>query len=69
MVDDYTLDKVLDKVKRIGIKELGDARILIDKDDKFSYNINLKNDVILMRCVIEVLIIFIHNCFRRSIVR
>ena len=53
MVDDYTLDKVLDKVKRIGIKELGDTRILIDKDDKFSYDINLKNAVILMRCVIE----------------
>ena len=53
MLDDYTLDKVLDKVKRIGIKELGDTRILIDKDDKFSYDINLKNAVILMRCVIE----------------
>ena len=53
MVDDYTLDKVLDKVKRIGIKELGDTRILIDKDEKFSYDINLKNDVILMRSVIE----------------
>ena len=53
MVDDYTLDKILDKVKRIGIKELGDTRILIDKDDKFSYDINLKNDVILMRSVIE----------------
>ena len=53
MVDDYTLDKVLDKVKRIGIKELGDTRILIDKDDQFSYDINLKNAVILMRCVIE----------------
>ena len=53
MVDDYTLDKVLDKIKRIGIKELGDTRILIDKDDKFSYDINLKNAVILMRCVIE----------------
>ena len=53
MVDDYTLDKILDKVKRIGIKELGDTRILIDKDDKFSYDINLKNAVILMRCVIE----------------
>ena len=53
MVDDYTLDKVLDKVERIGIKELGDTRILIDKDDKFSYDINLKNAVILMRCVIE----------------
>ena len=53
MLDDYTLDKVLDKVKRIGIKELGDTRILIDKDDKFSYDINLKNAVILMRCVVE----------------
>ena len=53
MVDDYTLDKVLDKIKRIGIKELGDTRILIDKDEKFSYDINLKNDVILMRSVIE----------------
>ena len=53
MVDDYTLDKILDKVKRIGIKELGDTRILIDKDEKFSCDINLKNDVILMRSVIE----------------
>ena len=53
MLDDYTLDKVLDKVKRTGIKELGDTRILIDKDDEFSYNINLKNAVILMRCVVE----------------
>ena len=34
MVDDYTLDKVLDKIKRIDIEKLDDTKILIETDDK-----------------------------------
>ena len=34
MVDDYTLDKVLDKIKRLDIEKLDDTKILIDTDDK-----------------------------------
>ena len=41
MVDDYMLNKVLDKIK-----------ILIDADDKLP-DITLKNVVILMTCVIK----------------
>ena len=48
MVDDYTLDKVLDKIKRIGIEKLDNIRILIDTDDKLPDNITLKNAAILM---------------------
>ena len=33
-VDDYTLDKVLDKIKSLGIEKLDDSRILIDTDYK-----------------------------------
>ena len=31
MVDDYTLDKVFNKIKRIGIEKFDDIKILIDK--------------------------------------
>ena len=34
MVDDYTLDKVLDKIKRIDIEKLDDTKILTETDDK-----------------------------------
>ena len=35
MVDDYMLDKVLDKIKEvIGIERFDDAKVLIDTDDK-----------------------------------
>ena len=34
MVDDYTLDQVLDKIKRIGIKKHDKIKILPDADDK-----------------------------------
>ena len=47
MVGDYTLDKVLDKIKRIGLKKRNNIRILIDTDDK------LPDDVTLMTCVIK----------------
>ena len=50
MADDYTLDKVLDKFKKIDIEKLDDIRILIDTDDKWPNDITLKN-VILMTCL------------------
>ena len=53
MVEDHTLNIVLDKIKRIGIEKLEDTEILIDIDDEFPDDITLKNAVILMRCVIK----------------
>ena len=53
MVEDHTLNIVLDKIKRIGIGKLEDTKILIDIDDEFPDDITLKNAVILMRCVIK----------------
>ena len=47
MVGDYTLDKVLDKIKRICIKKLNSIKILIDTDDK------LPDDVTLMIFIIK----------------
>ena len=44
IVDDYTLDKVLDKIKKISIKKL---------DDKLQDDITLKNPVISMTCIIK----------------
>ena len=38
MVENYTQDKVLDKIKRIGIKKIEDVRILIITDDKLTFN-------------------------------
>ena len=53
MVEDHTLNIVLDKIKRKGIEKLEDTEILIDIDDEFPDDITLKNAVILMRCVIK----------------
>ena len=53
IVDDYTLDKVLDKIERIGMINLEDNKIMISTDDKFSDDITLKNSVMLMTCVIN----------------
>ena len=44
MVDDYTLDKVLDKIKRIDTEKLDDTKVLIDTDHK------LPNDITLQKC-------------------
>ena len=44
MVDDCTLDKVLDKIKRIGIEKFGCIKIFIDSNDK------LPDDVTLRKC-------------------
>ena len=52
--DDYVLDKLLDKIKKIiGIEKLGDTKILSDSDDKLPADITFKNVVILMICVIK----------------
>ena len=54
MVDDYMLDKVLDKIKEIiGIEKFDGTKILIYADDKFADDITLKNVMILMACVIK----------------
>ena len=53
MVDDYTLAKVLDKIKRISVEKLDNTRILLNTDDKLPDDITLKNAVILMTCVIK----------------
>ena len=43
MVDDYMLDKVLNKIKEIiGIKNFDDTKILMDADDKLPDDITLK---------------------------
>ena len=53
MVDDYMLNKVLDKIKEIiSIEKFHDTKILIDADDKLLDDIPLKNVVILMTCVV-----------------
>ena len=54
MVDDYVLDKVLDKIKKvIGIEHFDNNKILIDTDDKLIDNITSKNFVVLMTCAIK----------------
>ena len=52
--DNYVLDKVLDKIKKIiGIEKFGHTKILSDSDDKLPDDITFKNVVILMICVIK----------------
>ena len=53
MVHDYTLVKVLGKIKGIGIEKLDDNKILIDTDDKLPDDITFKNAVILMAFIIK----------------
>ena len=53
MMDDYVLDKVLDKNKEIkGIDKFDNAKILSDTDDKQQNYITLKNVEILITCII-----------------
>ena len=52
MVDDYTIDKLSDKIKRIDNENLDDTRILIDTDDELP-NDTLKSSMTLMTCVIK----------------
>ena len=54
MLNDYMLDKVLNKLKKtIGIVELDDTKILIDADNKWPDYITLRNVIILMTCITE----------------
>ena len=53
MVDDFTLNTVLDRIKRIDIEELDDTRILIDGDNKLPDDTTLQNDVIVMTGVFK----------------
>ena len=39
MVDDYTLDNVLDKIEKIDTEKLDDIKILIDTDDELPLDI------------------------------
>ena len=56
MINYYMLDKVLDKIKEIaGIIKFDDTKILIEKGDKLSDYISLKDDAILIRCVKKIL--------------
>ena len=53
MVDDYMINKVLDKIQAIiGMYKFDDTKILNDTVDELSDNITLKNVVILMTHVI-----------------
>ena len=52
IIDDYMLDKVLDKIKEIiGMKKFDNSKILIDTDDKSPDDNTFKIVVIFMTCV------------------
>ena len=54
MVDHYTLDKLLDKIKKIiGTEKFDNTKILIETDDKFPDDITLNNVVILTTSVVR----------------
>ena len=54
MVDDYMLDKVLNKIKIIiGIEKFDGTKMLIEADDKLPDDVTLKNVVILTAFVIK----------------
>ena len=53
MFDDYTLDKVLQKIKRIETEKPDGTKILTDTVDKFPNYILLKNAIIWRTCVIK----------------
>ena len=54
MVNDYMLDKILDKIKEIiSIVKCDDTNILINTNDKLPGYITLKNVVILITCAIK----------------
>ena len=54
MVDDYMLERVLDKITEIiGIENFDNTKILIDTNDQLPQDITWKNVVILMTCIIN----------------
>ena len=53
IVDNYMLQKLLEKIKEIiGIDQFDDTKVLIETDVKLPDGITFKNVVILMKCVI-----------------
>ena len=70
IVNDYTLDKVLDKIKKAtGIAQFDDNKILIDTDDNLRDFNTLKNVVMTATSVIKGdTKILSKYVFRRSIV-
>ena len=54
VVDDYMPSKILHQIKEIiDTEKIDDTKILIDTDNNLPDDINLKNAVILMACVIK----------------
>ena len=54
MVDDYMLERVLDKITEIiGIEYFDNTKILIDTNDQLPQDTTWKNVVILMTCIIN----------------
>ena len=54
MVDDYMLDKALDKIKGIiGIEKIDGTKILIETDDKLPNDISLKAVALLLTWLIK----------------
>ena len=53
MVHDYTVDKALDKIKRIRIEKRDDIKVLIDADDELLANVTSKTAVKIMTCVVK----------------
>ena len=54
MTDDYILHNILDQIKKIiYIQKFDDAKILIKTDNKSPDDINSKNVVILITCIIR----------------
>ena len=52
IADDYTLDKVLGKIKMIiSIEEFNDTKIIVETDDKLPDDVTLKIAVLLITCV------------------
>ena len=53
IVHDYTVDKALDKIKRIRIEKRDDIKVLIDADDELLANVTSKTAVKIMTCVVK----------------
>ena len=52
IADDYTLHKVLDKIKMIiSIEEFNGTKIIVETDDKLPDDVTLKIAVLLITCV------------------